>query len=227
MSRTRVVFSIAVVALLVATPAMGQLANFPVLALGAGDGVIAVGGGYGRGLNNDSGKLNSIGVGVSRSMEMVSFGVSGGLVLSDTGAGLPSSEVTLAGRVAYHLPIGDDSPVNVSVQGGIGWEKPGDSPADVTLLFFPVGVSLSGTTTAGSLEVRPWVMPRVQFTRFGEFGIISSNTQTDFGASAGVGATTESGFGFGVSGDLLIVDDGAGGNNSVFLVAAGVFYRLP
>ena len=37
MSKTKSVFSIAVVALLVATPAMGQLLNYPIVALPAGD----------------------------------------------------------------------------------------------------------------------------------------------------------------------------------------------
>ena len=228
MSKTRFVLSIAVVALMVATPAMGQVLNVPVLALAAGDadGVTSIGAGFARGLNEDSGKLNAIAVGVSRGMEKVSFGVSAGYILSDTAKGLASSEISVAGKVAYHVINDSDSPANVSVQVGVGWAKPGDDPNDVTLLLIPVGVAISGSTEAGGMMVNPWVMPRVQFTRVSPSGGTSS-TETDFGASAGVGFTTEGGFGFGVAVDLLITDDGLGGSNSEILFGVGVSYTLP
>ena len=216
MSRTRFAFSIAVVALLVATPATGQLVNFPVLAMGPGDGVTAVGAGYGRGLNDQSGKLDAFGVGVSRSMEMVSFGVAAGYVFSGiTGV---DNEVALSGRVAYHLPVGADGPVSLSLQTGIGWFNPGAS-----ILNVPVGVAISGSTEAGSMTVRPWIMPRVQFTRTGG---TASSTATDFGGSGGVSFTTEGGIGFGVALDLLLVDDGSGSNESRLGVSGGVSYRI-
>ena len=159
-------------------------------------------------------------------MEQVSFGVSAGLVLSDDVTGFPSSEIAFAARAAYHVINDSDSPLNVSVQGGAGWSKPGDDPNDLTLLLFPVGIAISGSTSAGSLTLTPWIMPRVQFTRVGESGGIPSNTDTDFGGSAGVGFATEGGFGFGVAGDILIVDDGLGGNDSVFLLAGYLTYTL-
>jgi hypothetical protein len=214
MSKTGFVCSIAVVALMVATPATGQLVNFPVLALGAGDGVTAVAAGWGRGLNDDSGKRNAIGVGVSRSMEMVSFSVAGGYVLEALGAS-SDGEITFAGAVAYHLPV---EAVDLSLQTGIGYIKFAE-----TTLNFPVGVSISGSTEAGSMMVRPWIMPRVQFTRTGG---TASSTDTDFGGSGGVSFFTESGLGFGVAADLLIVDDGVGGSNSRLGFSAGVSYRL-
>ena len=107
MNQNKFGFSIACIAaaaLLVATPAMGQLVNFPVLALAPGDadGNTSVGAGWGRGLNDQSGKLNLIGAGVVRSMEMVSFGISGGYLLQDAPA---DNELALAGSLAYHLPV--------------------------------------------------------------------------------------------------------------------------
>ncbi|MCH7855203.1 MAG: hypothetical protein IIB37_00500 [Gemmatimonadetes bacterium] len=226
MIKARFAFFIAVVALMVATPTMGQILNVPVLALGAGDGATTIWGGYSRGLNDNSGKLDAIGAGVVRAMEQVSFGVSAGLVLSDDVTGFPSSEIAFAARAAYHVINDSDSPLNVSVQGGAGWSKPDDDPNDLTLLLFPVGIAISGSTSAGSLTLTPWIMPRVQFTRVGESGGIPSNTDTDFGGSAGVGFATEGGFGFGVAGDILIVDDGLGGNDSVFLLAGYLTYTL-
>ena len=202
MNKTRFVFSIAAVALLVATPATGQLTNTPVLALASGDadGVNSVGAGYARGLNDQSRKLDTFGAGFARGMETVSFGVYGAYVLSGiTGV---DDEVSLAGSVAYHVPMADDSPVSVSLQTGIGWINRTSS-----VLNFPVGVAIQGSTQAGSVAVRPWVMPRVQWTRVGGVGIIPSSTEADFGASGGVGFVSQGGFGFGVAADLLIEED--------------------
>ena len=219
MNQNKFGFSIACIAaaaLLVATPAMGQLVNFPVLALAPGDadGNTSVGAGWGRGLNDQSGKLNLIGAGVVRSMEMVSFGISGGYLLQDTPA---DNEVALAGSLAYHLPV--DGAASVSIQSGIGWYNPGES-----VLIFPVGLSISGSSEAGSAMVSPWVMPRVQFTRVGG---TASSTATDFGASGGVAVETEGGFGFGLALDLLIVEDAVGDNTSALGLGAYVFYALP
>ena len=202
MNNPRFVFYIAAVALLAATPATGQLTNTPVLALAQGDadGVNSVGAGYARGLNDQSGELDTFGAGFARGMEMVSYGVYGAYVYSGiTGV---DNEVSLAGSVAYHVPMADDSPVSVSAQTGIGWIN-----ATSSVLNFPVGVAIQGSTQAGSVVVRPWVMPRVQWTRTGEVGTSPSSTVTDFGASAGVGFVSQGGFGFGVAADLLIEED--------------------
>ena len=219
MNQNKFGFSIACIAaaaLLVATPAMGQLLNFPVLALAPGDadGNTSIGAGWGRGLNNQSGKLNLIGAGVQRSMEMVSFGISGGYLLQDAPF---DNEVALAGSLAYHVP--SDGSVGIGIQTGIGWYNPGSS-----VLLIPVGVSISGSSEAGSAIVSPWVMPRVQFTRVGG---AASSTGTDFGASGGVAVQTEGGFGFGLALDVLIVEDLLGDNASSLGLGAYVFYALP
>ena len=69
-------FACLAAALLITTPAMGQLINFPVLALapGGADGATSIGGGFARGLNDNSGKQSAFGAGIARSMERVSFG---------------------------------------------------------------------------------------------------------------------------------------------------------
>jgi len=219
MSKTRFVFSIAVVALMVATPATGQIFNSPVLALPAGDadGATSIGAGWGRGLNDQSGKLNSFGAGVVRAMEKVSFGVFGAYAIDAGGA--DASEATFGGSVAYHVMNDDDSPATVSIQGGIGYIKFAE-----TVLNFPIGVAISGSTEAGSMMVRPWVMPRVQFTRVGG---TNSSTDTDFGASAGVGVFSEGGVGLSLSFDWLLVDDGTGSNTSNLGLGVVLVYQLP
>ena len=199
MRKTRFVFSIAVTALLVATPAMGQLLNYPIVALPAGDadGATSIGAGWGRGLNEDSGKLNAFGAAITRAAETVSYQLAGAYV--------NSSDIGLRGTLAYN-----GLAENIGIQGGIEWK----SPDAGTQLNLPIGISLSG----GSESVTYSVMPRVQFTRTSASS--ATTTDTNFGASAGIGFVTEGGVGLGVSGDWV------SGTSSI-LVGAAVYYQLP
>ena len=199
MRKTRFVFSIAVAALLVATPAMGQLLNYPIGALPAGDadGATSIGAGWGRGLNEDSGKLNAFGAAVTRAAETVSYQFAGVYV--------NSSDIALRGTLAYNALA-----ENIGIQGGIEWK----SPDAGTQMNFPIGISFSG----GSESVTYSVMPRVQFTRTSASS--ATTTDTDFGASAGIGFVTEGGVGLALSGDWV------SGTSSI-LVGAAVYYQLP
>ena len=225
MNKTRFVFSIAVVALLVATPAMGQLNNFPILALPAGDadGATSIGAGWGRGLNESTGKLNSFVIGAARAMESVSFGVSGGYVVDV----LPDvSEITFGGSVAYNAPQ-NDLPVRFGIQGGIEWMSVDNVPDNTTLWNFPIGISIQGSTQAGSMTVRPWIMPRWQWTRSSGGGTVSS-TENNGGISTGISGVMESGFGIGLSLDWTRPGQLSGAEvENIWLFGAAVFYRLP
>ena len=200
MRKTRFVFSIAVAALLVATPAMGQLLNYPIVALPAGDadGATSIGAGWGRGLNEDSGKLNAFGAAITRAAETVSYQLAGAYV--------NSSDIALKGTLAYNALA-----ENIGIQGGIEWK----SPDAGTQLNFPIGISFSGASESGSVSYS--VMPRVQFTRTSG---TTTTTATDFGASAGIGFVTEGGVGLALSGDWV------SGTSSI-LVGAAVYYVLP
>src|SRR5688500_20185414 len=61
--------------MLTAAPVEGQLFNFPDYAVPSSDGVAStfVATSYGRGLNDDAGKLNSVSAMVGRSMSDLSF----------------------------------------------------------------------------------------------------------------------------------------------------------
>ena len=227
MNKTRFVFSIAVAALLVATPAMGQLGNFPILALPAGDadGATSIGGGWGRGLNESSGKLNSFVLGVVRAMESISFGVNGAYVVDAGGA--DASEIALGGNIAYNLPEAmNTSTVRFGIQGGIEWMSVDGTPDSETLLNFPIGITIQGNTEAGSMALRPWIMPRWQWTRssIGD----TSDTQNNAGISTGISGTMESGFGIGLAIDWTRPGrlSGAATENH-WLFGAVVFYALP
>ena len=199
MRKTGFVLSIAVAALLVATPAMGQLTNYPVTVLPAGDadGATSIGAGWGRGLNEDSGKLNAFGAAITRATETVSYQFAGAYV--------NSSDIALKGTLAYNALA-----ENIGIQGGIEWK----SPDAGTQMNFPIGISFSGA----SESVRYSVMPRVQFTRTSASS--ATTTDTDFGASAGIGFVTEGGVGLALSGDWV------SGTSSI-LVGAAVYYQLP
>jgi hypothetical protein len=151
-------------------------------------------------------------------MERVSFGVFGSYLL---GQGTADNEAAFAGAVAYHLPVGADGPVDLSIQTGIGWVNPG-----VSVLNFPVGVVISGSTEAGSMMVTPWVMPRVQFTRVGG---TASSTETDFGASGGVTIASEGGVALGLTLDWLLQPDilVPADNASRIGFSAAIIYALP
>ncbi len=174
-----------IAALLIATPAVGQLLNHPVQALPVGDAAGTThffGAQWARGLNDDSGKDNSFAAGVGRAMERVSFMAMGGYVASDL------DELTLGANVAVHLLSGDGTPVQVSVQGGFGWVK-FDDPETVT--SFPIGVALQGRPSGNATTITPWVMPRLDIQHSSQF----SSTETNFGAAAGLSVNSEGGAG--------------------------------
>ena len=223
MNKTRFVFSIAVVALLVATPAVGQLTNSPLLALPAGnaDGATSIGAGWGRGLNDSSLKLNSFGVGVVRAMQSLSFQVSGAYVRE--AGGPDASEIALGGNIAFNAPE-NDLPVRFGIQAGVQWMSLDGTPDNTTRLFFPVGISIQGSTEAGSMVLRPWIMPRWHWLRDSSGG--TSSTTNNGGISGGISGVMESGFGIGLSLDFSRPDV-AGSNVNLWLFGAGVFYRLP
>ncbi len=223
MSKTRFVFSIAVVALLVAAPANGQLVNYPVTALGPSnaDGATSIGVGWGRGLNDNSGKLNAFGIGVQRAMEAVSFGF-GGAYVREAG-GVDASEIALRGSVAYNVPM--DGSVAVGIQGDIEWMSLDGTPDNTTVWNFPIGVSIQGSTTAGSLQIPLWIMPRYQWARASSGG--TSDTQGAFGIATGVSGVSEGGFGLALSVDWLYAEDLTGPSRvSQWLFGAAITYQL-
>lgn len=200
MNHRTFVFSLAwIAALLMAAPAMGQLLNHPVEALPLGDavGTTFAGTQYARGLNDNSGKFSSFGIGVGRATERVSFMGMAGYSLDYPLA--DNNELSLAANVAVHLLSDDSMPVQVSVQGGLGWS----SFADQAVWRFPIGVALQARPSGNATEITPWVMPRLDITR--AFG----STSTDIGAAAGIGVSTQSGAGAHLAVDWVNVEGGA------------------
>ena len=189
-----------------ALPASAQLWDFPDYAVPSANmgPSTFIAGTYGRGLNDASGKLDAYGAIVGRTGEAASFMGGLGIVTSPG-----DDEITVGGAVGVDLVKGESA--TIAFNGGIGWMSPGDA----TLLRFPLGIAIKGFAQSPEATIAPWVMPRINITRVSFSG--SSSTETDFGASAGVGFTFPNGFGIHTALDLLLSD------SEVWLFGIGVF----
>lgn len=194
------------------TPAAGQLWGFPDYALpsSGGSAMTFFGAGYSRGLNDASGKTDAYAAAVGSASGQISFIGAVGLL---TGGG--DDELTFGGALGVDLIKDQDSPYQVTLQGGIGWISLDFLGESETFWRFPIGVALKGSGGDGATKVVPWVMPRLNIARgLGE-------TETDIGASAGLGITTEGGFGVHTALDFLSASE------EVWLLGVGIHYVIP
>lgn len=215
-------FACLAAAVILATPAAGQLINFPVIALAPGAGSSTLAGAYGRGLNDPSGKLNSFAGAYARGAERFSFALAAGYV-SDIPSGIePAGEWTGAGAIGVHLL--SDSPFQVTVQSGLGWMSVAGTPDNTSLLNIPIGVAIQ---TADDGPGRVWLMPRFNMLRQSTAGV--SSTESKFGTSAGGSYMSEGGMGVGVALDWQMTDDGTGteSDESVFGFSVALLYAFP
>lgn len=197
-----------------ALPASAQLWFFPdyqVPSVGPTGPATFIAGTYGRGLNEASGQADAIGGVVGRTGESVSFLGGVGLVTGDG-----SDELTVGGAVGVDVAQGESA--TVSVQGGIGWMSVDFFTETLTMLRFPIGVAIKGQVESPEAVIVPWVMPRVNISRISAGG--NSETETDFGASAGVSFTFPSGFGVHTALDILL------SNTNLWYFGGGVHYLL-
>jgi hypothetical protein len=191
--------------------AHAQLFNFPFTTLRSGVSATTIVAIFGRGLNEDSGKLSAFGVTVARSGIGGRFSIRGGAGLVDS---TPDSEMTFGGAVQARLSPAT-SPTALVVLAGVGYMK----VDPVTLTRFPIGIGLTRVFTASSgTTISPGVTPRLEIGRASAGGV--STTETDFGASGGVTVRLPSGLGFGVQLDLTASDP------NVWLIGGNVQYSF-
>ena len=195
---------------LVPSPGSSQLWFYPDYALPTAgeDGSTWFSGGYGRGLNDASGKLDTFVGLIGHANDRSSFQLSYGYIDSEG-----DSESTIAGTIAVDL--NPDNDLRFAFQGGAGWM----SIEDATFFRFPLGVSAKQTLGSSSLAWTPWVMPKANIAYANGGG--EDSTEIDLGASAGVYLTTASGFGVHTALDALFVDGGP-----VYQFGLGVNYWL-
>ena len=206
MSRNKFAFSFAwIAALLVATPATGQLVGFPVFAVPSGDGDASntVAAQWNRGLNSDSGENGGFAAYFVRSTEMLSFNVAVGKLIGDVG------EFTFGGQASYHLVSAEDA--TVSLQAGVGYMALSNDALGVPLvggdlktLRIPVGLAFEARPSEFG---RIWLMPRLDLVR--STNDAGTSTVREFGMSVGASVSSEGGLGIHAAIDFVNVEGGA------------------
>lgn len=196
-----------------AAPAGAQMWFFPDYALPSSNGTPAtwLAATYGRGLNDASGKTDSFGGAIGRTMEKLSVM---GAVGQVTGDG--DSELTFGGALGVDVLQRENS--TVSVQGGVGYLSLDVIGTDVTALRFPIGVAWKGSYQSPEALISPWIMPRLNISRLSGGG--QSETETDFGASGGASFTLPNGFGVHTAVDVLL------SNSEMWFFGIGLHYLL-
>jgi hypothetical protein len=203
---------------LLAAPSMvsAQLHGIPNYAVPSAFGTPAtfIAATYGRGMNDASGKLDTYGAVVGRS------GLGGRFTAFAGGAMIDAaeSEWTFGGAVGADL-MQAASATQVSVQVGLGHLSEDFAGNTWTTLNIPIGVALKRNIPGPTATVTPWVMPRLNVMRMSYAG--NSETETDFGASAGFSVTLPGGFGAHSALDLLAADE------NVWQLGVGIHYVLP
>lgn len=200
------------------TPAQAQLWNYPVMAnpnaLFGGDGTsVGIYGLYGRGLNDDSGKLNSFGgaavLGLNR------FAVKAGATSVKNG----SSEISFAGQIEAGLFAPEGSPIAVSAFAGFGMLN------NVISMNVPFGVALGiAPPMSGGTAVNIFFAARGQMTKL---DVTGASSEFGFGGSGGVGVMLPMGIAFGAALDFLSIDlAGSGSSTSALGLGAFVGYNF-
>lgn len=135
---------------------------------------------YGRGLNEDSGKQNSL-------SGVVTFG--GSSFFAGAGAGYfgafgdnKAEQFNFGGKVGFKLPVAPGGPLAVAPAAGVNYWSNGD--ADLKVMTVPVGVTLAFTPPSAGASIQPFVTPYFMWMRTSFGG--NSSSDTGFGAAGGL-----------------------------------------
>ena len=164
---------------------------------------------YGRGLNDNSGKLNSMGGELTYGSEQ--FFVGGQVGYFDFGSEDDghAAQINFGGKAGFQLPL-ENLPMSVAVVAGANYWSNGD--ADLDVIFVPAGVTLGFNVPSETVSIMPWVSPQFRYMRMSVGGESSSNS--NFGVSGGLKVDLSM-IGFDLLGDYDFESKG-------FTVGAGV-----
>lgn len=208
---------------LVAVPVSAQVAGLPVFNSGVNSGIS---------LNADFGFPNED-AGKGKAM-----GLTGGLALGPVG---------VTGTIASHTPDGGDSetwvgatanlkvfggpliPVSVNAQVGLGYNStPNGSPIpgeDLKTVVIPVGLGFALNVPTPGLSIKPWIAPRMQYTRTSG---AADDSETKFAISAGVNLGLIGGINGRVAYDYMTTKvGGVTYKPGVFSVGLGWNFNIP
>jgi len=135
-----------------------------------------------------------------------------------------SRDVSVGASLNYKVFGGPLIPLAVTLQGGIGYSKPGNGllPGTVNELRFPVGVGFALTIPNPALAIKPWIAPRIDIVRSSGGG--QSDTESHFGLGGGLELNLLSGLGVHAAYDRVFIN---GGDRSVFGLGAHYSFRIP
>lgn len=135
----------------------------------------------------------------------------------------PDNTLTSVGATGnYKLLGGPLIPFSATLQGGIGYGKLGSGPTALKTWHFPIGLGIGITIPNPALAIRPWIAPRVDLTHTSTGGV--SDTDSNFGVSAGVELNFLTGFGVHASYDRIFA---SGDDPGIFAIGAHYGFRIP
>ncbi len=211
---------------LLAGPAAAQLHGNATYALTSGTGFTLYAD-YGRGLNDDAWKSNYFGARAALGLPVLSLWAGVGTTKADEvldpGA---ESEMAFAGGAAINIVKGPLVPVFVALQASAGFLS---EEGLGSTMYVPAGLVLAINVPAPTIDITPWVMPRVELQRFSPEGAGGSQSEFGLGFSAGLDVTLPGGFGFHIAGDWRTVDDPTGiatGKVKPGIISGGIHYKI-
>lgn len=131
---------------------------------------------FGTGLNNASGKTNILALSYEGLGSGLSYALRAGYLLSGV------NDLTLGGSVSAPIKQSDGSAV--SIQLGLSWYGFDAGITSINTFSFPFGLGLQKSVDSGEADITLWAFPNIQFSLASGGG--TTNTSTNFGASAGV-----------------------------------------
>lgn len=171
--------------------------------------------------NGDGGKGWAIGA--SAAVGLGPLGVSGSAAYRDPRNADAFTSVGATGNLKiFGGPL---IPLSVTAQAGVAYGTQEVDVAgtlvDTKLWHFPVGVGLALTIPNPVLAIKPWIAPRLDVSRE-EVPAGNSDTDTNFGLSAGVDLTFLNGIGIRAMYDRVQ----AGGGSTPAVVSVGLSWGL-
>jgi hypothetical protein len=196
-------------------PAAAQVTGLPVINSGISSG-ISITGMVGF-PNSDYGKGRAYGARGTIGLGPIGFGAQ----ISSYNPGGSADSYTAYGASANLKVFGGPLiPLSVTLQGAAEYGKPTDA---IKVLHVPVGLGIALKIPNPALAIKPWIAPRIDYTRVEGGG--KSDSKTNFGLSAGIDFSLL--FGLGLSASYDKVFSGNGGDPAVFALGAGWTIKIP
>ncbi len=208
--------------LVLAGPISAQVPGLPVYGGGFSTGITFAGVAGFSPSDTPTGKATAFGV--SGTLGVGMLGLTGIVARVDpSGSGTGRDSFTQVGGLATVKAFGGPLiPLALYLQGGYSRRTIGQGSNETTMTSVPLGVSISLVIPSVVVAIRPWIAPRLQFSRVSGPGLSGpgggSSTDTDFAFGAGVDLTTLSGFGFRAMAEKI------GGSDPI--VALGLAYAI-